>query len=65
MSLIGLLVFILILLLIFGLIFYFIDHVPVAAPFNMWIKGIVALICIVLLLSVLFGGVNIPVLRIN
>lgn len=65
MNLISLLVFVLILGLIFGMIMYFVDHVPVPQPFNMWIKGVVAIICILLLLSVLFGGVTVPVLRIT
>jgi hypothetical protein len=65
MSLIGLLVFVLIVVLIFGLIIYFIRTIPMPAPWGIVAQSIVALICILLLLGVLFGGISVPVLRVN
>lgn len=63
MSLIGLLVYVLVVGLIFALLFWLVDQLPLPAPFNMVAKAILAVIAIVLLLGIVFGGVSVPVLR--
>ncbi len=63
MSLIGLLVYVLVIGLIFALLFWLVDQLPLPAPFNMVAKAILAVIAIVLLLGIVFGGVSVPVLR--
>lgn len=65
MSFVGLLAYLLILLLIFALVAYIVRSVPAFAPYQGIALGIVGLIIVILLLSVLFGGVSVPVLRVT
>lgn len=59
--LLNLLVYVLILGLVFGVAYWAIGQVPMPAPFQMVAKGILALVILILLLSLLFGGMSPPV----
>lgn len=63
MDLIGLLLYILIFGLIFGLLVWLIKYMSLPEPFGKVAVAIVCLIAIIVLLGVLFGGVNVPQLR--
>jgi len=65
MSVIGRLVSILVIVLILGLVYWILQQLPLPEPFGMIVKVVIGLIAVVFLLSLLFGGVNIPTLRIN
>ena len=65
MSLVSLLVTVLILALIFGLVYWVLAQIPLPPPFGMAAQVILGIICIVVLLGVLFGSINIPALRLN
>ena len=62
MSLITLLIYILILGLIFGLVYWIIGQVPLPEPFGMIARVIVGVIFIIVLLSMVFGGIHMPTL---
>lgn len=64
MDLVSILVLILILALVFALIVWAIDQVPAWTPYRGFARAILALIFIILLLGVVFGGVSIPVLHV-
>jgi hypothetical protein len=65
MDLIGLLITVLIIGLVFGLIFWLLGQFPLPAPFMMVAKAVLAIIAIMLLLGMIFGGVNVPTLRLR
>lgn len=65
MNLVSLLVTILILALIFSLVWWVLGQMPIPAPFRMVVNAILGLIAIIVLLSMLFGGINVPTLRIG
>jgi hypothetical protein len=65
MNLVGLLVAILVIGLVFSLCVWMIDQVPAFAPFKSMARAILALIAIILLLAILFGGIAVPGLRIS
>lgn len=61
---IAFLIYVIVLLLIFGVIWYVIDLLPITPPnFKQIIKAIVGLILVLILLGMLFGGIPMPVLR--
>lgn len=57
---IDLLITIIIFAVVFGLIFWLVKMLPLPAPFGQIVQVAVVLICILLLLGVVFGGVAIP-----
>ncbi len=65
MDLIGLLVTVIILGLVFYLLFWLIGSIGLPEPFNKVAQVLVALVAVLLLLGLLFGGVSIPVLRLR
>jgi hypothetical protein len=65
MSLVGLLVTILVLVLVFSLLVWLIDQVPAFAPFKQIARAVLALLAIIILLSIVFGGVTVPVVRLS
>jgi hypothetical protein len=65
MNLVGLLITILVLGLVFALVVWLIDQVPAFAPFRVAARAIVALIAIIVLLSIVFGGITVPVLTVR
>ena len=65
MSIVGLLVYILVLILVLGLVYWILQQLPIPEPFGMIVKVVIGLIAVVLLLSILFGGINVPTLRLN
>jgi hypothetical protein len=65
MNLVGLLITILVLGLVFALVVWLIDQVPAFAPFRIAARAIVALIAIIVLLSIVFGGITVPVLTVR
>lgn len=64
-GIIGLLVTVIVLGLVFYLLWWLIGVVGLPEPFNKVAQIIVALVVVVVLLSLLFGGLNIPVLRLR
>lgn len=63
---INLLITLLVLVLIFGIIWWiFTSLIPLPAPFAKVAQVIIALIFVLLLLGIFFGGVDLPVLRIR
>ena len=65
MGLIELLVVVLILGLVFALLYWLIGQFPLPAPFAMVAKAVLALIAVLILLWMLFGGVSVPVVRLR
>lgn len=65
MNLVSLLITILIIALVFGLIWWVLGQMPIPEPFRMVVNVIIGLIAVILLLSLLFGGINVPTLRLN
>ena len=57
---ISLLVFILILALIFGVVWYVISLIPLPPPFGRVAQIVVGLIFILVLIGAVFGGVAVP-----
>lgn len=57
---ISLLISILILAIIFGLIWWVVTLIPLPAPFAKVAQAAVALIFLIVLLSIAFGGVSMP-----
>ena len=53
------------LVLVGGLIYYLIMMLPIPEPFRLIVKVIAILICILVLVGIFFGGINVPVLRLN
>jgi hypothetical protein len=63
---INLLVTLLVLVLVFGLIWWlFTSIVTLPAPFAKVAQVLIAVIFIVLLLGIVFGGVDVPVMRLR
>lgn len=60
---ISLLVTLLILCLVFGLIWYLVGMLPLPEPFGMVARVSMLVIFILLLLGMVFGGVDVPRLR--
>lgn len=60
MTLINLLLTIIILGLVFGLLWWVLDQIPLPAPFKTAAQVVLGLLMVVLLLSMLFGGVHVP-----
>jgi len=62
-NLIGLLVAVIILGLVFYLLWWLIGVIGLPEPFNKVATVLIALVAVVILLSLLFGGLQIPTLR--
>jgi len=62
MSLINLLIWVIILGLVFYVVYWALSHMPLPAPFAVVARVVLALIVVVVLLSLLFGGIQVPVL---
>jgi len=60
MALVNILITILILGLVFGLIWWVLDQIALPAPFKLAAQVVLGIIMVILLLSMLFGGVNVP-----
>ena len=60
---INLLVSLLILAVVAGIAYWLLGMLPLPAPFRQIVQVIVILICLLVLLGVLFGGVQVPHLR--
>jgi hypothetical protein len=60
---INLLVTLLILCLVFGVVWWIISIIPLPDPFKKIAQVLIAVIVLIMLLSLLFGGMNLPTLR--
>jgi hypothetical protein len=60
MNLIGLLITVVILGLVFYVIWWLLGTIGLPEPFNKVVRVLLALIAVVILLSLLFGGISIP-----
>lgn len=58
---IELLVTIVVLALVFGVLYWLVDMIPIAQPFNKIVKVGLAVVFVLVIIGMLFGGV--PVLR--
>jgi hypothetical protein len=65
MDLIGLLVTVILLGLVFYVLWWLLSVIGLPAPFNKVAQVLIALVAVVLLLGLLFGGVSVPVLRLR
>jgi len=63
MDLIGLLVTVVILGVVFYVLWWLVGVIGLPEPFNKVAMVLIALIAVVILLSLLFGGINLPTLR--
>ena len=63
MDLISLLVTVIVLGLVFYLLYWLVGQVPMPEPFKVVATVLLALVAVIILLSILFGGVNVPVFR--
>lgn len=57
---INLLITVLILGVVFYLLYWLIGEIPLPAPFAVVAKAIIAIVVVVVLLGLLFGGIKIP-----
>jgi hypothetical protein len=64
-SLIGLLITVIIIGLVMYLLYWLVGQIPLPAPFKVVATVLLALVTVVLLLGLLFGGVSVPVLRLR
>jgi hypothetical protein len=64
-SLIGLLVTVIVLGLVFYLLYWLLGQVPLPAPFKTVATVLLGLVAVLVLLSLLFGGISIPLLRVR
>jgi hypothetical protein len=64
-SLIGLLVTVIVLGLVFYLLYWLVGQVPLPAPFKTVATVLLGLVAVLVLLSLLFGGISIPLLRVR
>jgi hypothetical protein len=62
-SLISLLITVIIIGLVFYLVWWAISKIPLPDPFGVVVQVILALIAVLVLLGLLFGGVSIPHLK--
>ena len=62
---IDLLVTIIIFAIVAGLLYWLVGMLPIPEPFATIIKVCAILICILLVLSVAFGGVNLPAIHLR
>jgi len=62
---INLLITIIILAIVAGLLYWLVGMLPLPEPFAQIVKVAVILICILVILGVVFGGINIPVLNLR
>jgi len=60
---INLLITIIIFAIVAGLLYWLVGLLPIPEPFGTIIKVCAVLICVLLVLGILFGGVSVPVLR--
>ena len=65
MNLINLLIAVIVLGLIFYLVYWVLSKIPLPAPFNVVAQVVLGLIAVVILLGLLFGQVDLPVLRVR
>jgi len=65
MDLISLLITIIVLGIVFYLVWWLLTKLPLPAPFNVVAQALVALIAVVILLSLLFGGLTLPTFRLR
>lgn len=63
MDLISLLITIVVLGLVFYLLYWMVGQIPLPEPFAVVARVVLALVVVLVLLSLLFGGLNVPVLR--
>ena len=64
MNLVSLLIAVLVLALIFSLVWWILGQMPIPQPFRWVVNAVLGIICVVVLLGLLTGGVSIPI-RIN
>lgn len=62
---INLLITLLVLVLIFSLVWWVLGQMPVPDPFRWVVNAVLGIIFIIVLLGLLTGGINLPLLRIN
>lgn len=60
MALVNILITILILGLVFGLVWWVLGQIPLPPPFMLAAQVVLGIIMVILLLSMLFGGINVP-----
>jgi hypothetical protein len=59
-GLIGLLISLIVLGLILSVLWWIVTMIPVPPPFQVWLRVVFALICLLCILSLLFGGWSFP-----
>jgi hypothetical protein len=62
---INFLIFLLVMILVYGILWYVVARLPLPAPFDVTVQVILALIFIFVLLGALYGGVPVPVLMVR
>lgn len=65
MNLINLIVTIIVIALVFGLVWWVLSQMPLPEPFRMVVNVLIGLLAVVILLGLLFGGVSVPLIRLN
>jgi len=65
MNLVNLFITVLVLALVFGLVWWILGQIPIPEPFRMVVNVIIGIIAVLVLLGLVFGGVNLPLIRIN
>jgi len=64
-GLVGLLVTIIVLGLVFYLLWWLVGYIGLPAPFDKVARVLIGLFAVILIIGLLFGGINVPVLRIR
>jgi heme A synthase len=62
-NLVGLLITVIVLGLVFYVVYWLLSKIPLPEPFSVVAQVILGLIVVVVLLGLLFGGINVPVIR--
>jgi uncharacterized membrane protein YwzB len=62
-NLIGLLVTVIVLGIVFYIVWWFLGRMGLPEPFGKVAEAILALICVIILLGLLFGGIQVPTMR--
>jgi hypothetical protein len=62
-GLIGLLITVIVLGLVFYLLWWLLGQIGLPEPFNKVATVLIALVAVIILLGLLFGGINVPTLR--
>jgi heme A synthase len=63
MNLVSLLITLLVLALVFSVVWWILGQMPIPQPFRWVVNAVLGIICLIVLLGMLTGGINVPILK--